>query len=356
MEMTPYDQTGRRKLSRFHAEELLFEYCSGHLDPIRQRLVHEAMLTDPELAAEVQKIRSAIDYCGELSHWPISVKEIEDLKVANQTGLEVIFERTKIQSWPTGLRLAVESLLVVSAVFVVGLMMPWNAIIGFMQPEKGLLTLSEVRREMGVVAGETQLASSEKREIVYVDEGVSETEVERLARPAIESLGIVPRLNPPAAPGPLKPEVADLAITKVVPRLETTNPKPLASPQIQATPEEKATATAKGIGLLYRGDFAVTNVEANSPKLVSFIAELGGRKAGDVPLGWNNGKGAYFHFTLPEAKLAELERFLGEYGSLNLTKETHTRVMPEGIIRLIIEVQEKQSPGGNETQPDVSAD
>ncbi|MNL61807.1 hypothetical protein D3C87_1857750 [compost metagenome] len=48
----------------------------------------------------------------------------------------------------------------------------------------------------------------------------------------------------------------------------------------------------------------------------------------------------YFHFTLPEAKYAELEAFLATYGKARIGKEKHPRVMPDGIIRLILTVDE----------------
>lgn len=81
----------------------------------------------------------------------------------------------------------------------------------------------------------------------------------------------------------------------------------------------------------------------NSPKITEKIIELGGRKAGEVDIGWKKSDTTYYyHFTLPEAKYSELIAFLSEYAKTELTKEKHPRVMPDGIIRLIITLDEKK--------------
>ena len=92
---------------------------------------------------------------------------------------------------------------------------------------------------------------------------------------------------------------------------------------------------------MYRGKLAVTNLEAIGPKIRDKILELGGRKAGEVELGWHKTpESAYFHFTIPEAKYEELQNFLSGYGTAVIDKEKHPRVMPDGIVRLIITVDE----------------
>jgi len=72
------------------------------------------------------------------------------------------------------------------------------------------------------------------------------------------------------------------------------------------------------------------------------VQELGGRKAGQVELGWFKGDSSYFHFTMPESRYEELQEFFKEYGQLSIQQEAHERVMPEGIRRIIITVYEKK--------------
>jgi hypothetical protein len=132
---------------------------------------------------------------------------------------------------------------------------------------------------------------------------------------------------------PAKDVAAKTAQQKVTP-----TPTPSATP-VAKKEEEKTDATSGGF--LYRGELAVTNLSVVGPKITEKIKELGGRKAGGVELGWQKSPtSTYYHFTLPEAKYQELATFLGTYGKAQLNKEKHPRVMPDGIIRLIITVDE----------------
>ncbi len=89
----------------------------------------------------------------------------------------------------------------------------------------------------------------------------------------------------------------------------------------------------------------MVNLDATTEKFIEKINSLGGRKAGEVALGWKKAEGSYFHFTIPEAKYDELTKYLLEYGQLRITKEKHERAMADGIIRLIITVNEAKTKG-----------
>jgi hypothetical protein len=96
------------------------------------------------------------------------------------------------------------------------------------------------------------------------------------------------------------------------------------------------------VGYLYRGIIQITNAKAAATKLVEKVTSLGGRKAGEVELGWSKGSGAYFHFTMPESNYQQMTEAFKEYGQLKISKERHERIMPEGIVRVIITVDEKK--------------
>ncbi len=51
---------------------------------------------------------------------------------------------------------------------------------------------------------------------------------------------------------------------------------------------------------------------------------------------------AYFHFTMPENNYQQMTDAFKEYGQLKIAKEKHERIMPEGIVRVIITVDEKK--------------
>ncbi|MNK99869.1 hypothetical protein D3C87_1202850 [compost metagenome] len=138
-----------------------------------------------------------------------------------------------------------------------------------------------------------------------------------------------------AKASPVKTVVAAAPVVKV----PTPAPKAEPAPKVDTAADTSASAT--GGGFLYRGDVAVTNLAVVGPKITEKINELGGRKAGAVELGWQKtGTSMYYHFTIPEARYQDLLSFLSVYGKPALSKEKHPRVMPDGIIRLILTVDE----------------
>jgi hypothetical protein len=83
------------------------------------------------------------------------------------------------------------------------------------------------------------------------------------------------------------------------------------------------------------------NAEMGSAKIKQKIVELGGRKAGEVELGWKRNQGDYyFHFTIPESKVSEVQEYVKTLGELQISRDPHPRVMPDGIIRMIFTAEE----------------
>jgi hypothetical protein len=96
-------------------------------------------------------------------------------------------------------------------------------------------------------------------------------------------------------------------------------------------------------GELYRGSIKVRDLTSVSTQLIKKIDELGGRKAGQAALGWKKNKNiAYFHFTIPTEHEGTLRHFLQENGDLQIEKEKHDRIMPEGVMRLILTLEQKE--------------
>lgn len=96
-------------------------------------------------------------------------------------------------------------------------------------------------------------------------------------------------------------------------------------------------------GGLYRGVLVVTDINEVSSKITQRLVDLGGKKAGEVELGWKKTtKLAYYHFTLPENNVDPVKEFLEKFGHLQIQFENHPRLMPPGVKRLIIEVKERE--------------
>lgn len=376
MELTPYSEAGLRPLSRFHAEEMLYEYAQGVLDDKRRIALEEYLKTDEELAEELKRIRRGLKYLANLGDLRVPADSLT--KVRSSTNFaDRMVEALRVDDWPPGLRLGLESVAVVSIIFVIAVAVPWNSLFQSIQDDSSGLTLAEIRRDFDrgasgegeFVAGNRSLMDTVKG-VVFDDEGVPDNDFQTPEK-AADKLAAVPQINPQSDEAkknfPVKDTVAavDEAKNAATPKAEKPSAgvaqetaaksadattTVAATAPVAVTAEQKRTAassaeskkdTVATPGFLYRGTLKTTNVEATTPKIVEFLDQAGGRKAGQVPLGWSKDKGSYFHFTIPEAKYGELEAFFREYGTLVITKERHERVMPEGIIRLIIDVDEK---------------
>lgn len=102
-------------------------------------------------------------------------------------------------------------------------------------------------------------------------------------------------------------------------------------------------APVKKQGGLYRGVLIVTDLNEVNSKIKSKVVEVGGKKAGEVELGWIKSQGlAYYHFTLPENNVDTVKSFLSQFGTLQIQFENHPRLLPPGIKRMIIEVKERE--------------
>lgn len=305
-----FSKKGKRKLTPFLGKELLYDYISNRLDDERKRAVDSLLKDSKEIQDEVLMLKRAMSYTEELAQTGISEKIIDEIKVP-KTYIQGFFQKIRWSEWPSGLKLGIEVLTVASCILLVIILIPWNKVIKFPIVQTSQLVLSEVKKDISK-SSSNEIVIAEKN--ATPEELVFQDETEKTA----ESVNNQKTVQ---AQAPVKTD------SKSVNEASKNNTKP--------QPE-----SIKTQGFLYRGSIRVSNLDVTSEKFVKKIEEFGGRKAGEVPLGWKKGESTYFHFTIPEAKYESLKSFLIEYGKIQLNKEKHDRVMPDGIIRIIINVYE----------------
>lgn len=128
---------------------------------------------------------------------------------------------------------------------------------------------------------------------------------------------------------------------KVVP--EKTIAKVTEIPQQKVETKPNIKPMIKASGGLYRGQLMVTDVEQVIAAVKEKIIILGGKRAGEVELGWmKNETTSYFHFSFPEENKDDLETYLKQFGKVNLSYQPHPRVMPKGTRRYIIEIKQNE--------------
>lgn len=320
-----FSKKGERKISTFIGQELLYDYITDQLDPERRKAIEEFLETNREVQGDITKINNGLAYVEKMSGAVVSQPLIEQIKQPSSY-LEVVLMKIRFDQWPQGLRLGLEALLVAVGIACVALVIPWHKVMNLKIGGTDVI-LTEVS---------TNERPQDNPEISAKENAEFDDEVPGQEATVAKTEPVNAEVPKEATPAPTPTPVA---VTK--PTTPPPTPTKTAATAVVAT---ETAADAKRQGFLYRGSISVTNVSTVSQKLVERLTELGGRKAGDVELGWRRGDGSYFHFTLPESRYEEVVAAFGEYGLLKINKEKHERVMPEGIIRLIINVDEKK-PG-----------
>ncbi len=118
---------------------------------------------------------------------------------------------------------------------------------------------------------------------------------------------------------------------------------PKVAPTSQTAPPEIATKQKAKVkqGGLFRGTILVSDLDSATSRITEKLVALGGKKAGEVELGWRkSAHTSYYHLTLPEQDIQSAKEFLKNFGMLKLEFESHPRLMPAGIKRMILEVKE----------------
>jgi hypothetical protein len=330
----PWSKLGKREISQFVGHELIYDFITHSLDEERQKAIEDFVLTSKDAQQDMMKMLNGIQYSERLSETVVSELMIAQINEPSSY-LAVLLKKTNFQNWPASVKWALEALVVVSVIIAISLAIPWNKVSKFNPfPERKETVLAEIDRNQQIGNPDKLKAIELSEPAEFADEEKKEagaSSEKNKAKVAAENTDEVP-----ATPAP----VGDDLSKKTPPPVVTTSLAAAATAVKTATKE--ATKEAKAAeGAIYRGAIEVTNLEAVGPKIRDKVMELGGRKAGEVELGWQkNPDSAYYHFTLPEAKYEELLEFLENYGTPKIRKEKHQRVMPDGIIRLILTVDE----------------
>lgn len=299
-----FSKKDQRDVSPFIGHELLYDYLSGNLDKERKSAVEDHVKFSRDAQLDLAKIQNGQTYAEKLSNTVVS-QPIINLINTPSNYFSVLLQKSNFDKWPQGLKWGLEALVVVLAIVTLLTLTPWERVLrlgeGFGSKE---VILAEVTKS------DTGPAVEEKPD--FVDEDVNKT------------LAVPTEATKPTVPANSKPEASPVQPTTA----QSESPAETSAPAVTG-------------GFLYRGEIEITNIETVGPKVMEKITELGGRKAGSVELGWKKTPTSmYYHFTIPEAKYQDFISFLSTYGNLKVGKEKHPRVMPDGIVRMIITVDE----------------
>ncbi len=294
----------RRQLSEFLCREMLYDFATGELDDSRKTAVEESIKEFPDLEDELEALKNGIVYLKLLSQTEVSEPLIN--QVQEETGIVAYFK--KLQTLPTWARWTIEALVVASVVFIGIRFIPTD----FWMKDVSQFDVATVQLGKG------------QAEIPISDEV---SEVEKMIQKDEEALpkeGVIVE----ATPAPVKKSEEVISKDESVASNKTT---------LEAKDPPSAVPVR---GYVYRMYMFLSNVDEVTPVIAKKIRELGGKKAGEVRLGWRKEDGSYFHFTLPEEKYSEITSFVSQYGDVRISKDEHKRIMPRGINRFILWIEE----------------
>ena len=312
------------QLSKFHCQEMLYDFMSGRLDQERRQAVESGLKQHPELQKELDAIIAAAQFCEELSQIrprPESTSHFESLRLRS----EMMGEKLKYKNWPDMIKWSSEAVVISVFVAAVGWLVPWGAF----------------RK-----AFENQ---QPQNEIVLADIDVKKTPPKSLSTSPDATI------PPPVAAPIAAPVVAPVPAPAPVPTV-TQTPQPTAAAAPAKVPAKVAqSVTPARQGLLYRMMMNVPQIKERAPALRDRIVALGAEKAGQVEIGHRQPKGNYFHFSMPENNYSTLLKTLGEYGPVRIYKGPHARVMPEGVIRIILTIEDGEGSASTNQQNESEA-
>lgn len=327
---------GQRKINTLYFKGMLLDFIENKLDTERKKSFLEYINENPVAKEEINNYQGCLNYLEDLSKIEISNQLVEQIKL-HRGYWDQVSSKIQFNKWPQGLRWSLEALSIIFIVSVVLVLIPWEKLdkINFQNNQSIVLTQLDKMTNQAASPNLAQVEKSEKAQ--FEDEKIKLAEKTEKADKADKNNIEAETAKTTVASTKTSPETDNKAALKNI-----EQPQPKAETKPDAKPETKtAEIKVASSGYLYRSIFSATNIEVVGPKITEKIKSLGGRKAGEVDLGWKKTENSiYYHFTIPEAKLPELEQFLNLYGKAKLVKEKHPRVMPEGIIRLIITIEE----------------
>lgn len=329
---------GQRQVTPFTGNELLYDYILDVLDDERKKAVETYLENSPEAQADFQKIQTGLQYAEKIS--AISVTPELQRKLSTPSSyFSVLFQKSRFDHWPVGLKWGLEALIVVFVIVTFLSLAPWERVLNLrFATSSNDVVLTEINKTASVTTSPEQEIPATKESPQFVDEGAAAPAGKSSVSPAV---AVVAKPTEEKLIPAVKPTVTATPITAAAKLAETPNSAVAPTHSAETAAAAGVAANKANGGFLYRGKLAVTNLEAIGPKIRDKIMELGGRKAGEVELGWQKTpETAYYHFTIPEAKYEELQTFLEGYGTAKIDKEKHPRIMPDGIIRLIITADE----------------
>lgn len=316
-ESIEFKKQNDNKISYLFTYENLVDFCLGQLTPEETEKVSIGLRLYPTLQIAREEYARIITQIQNLKVQKVNNTVITDSQ-RPQLKAVVEGEASKTSPSPTPKKInqhvwSVAGALVVAVIAGTIFLQPRG--ISQLLGQNHTVVLHEVNKQSSTPAPEPVKVAAET--------SAPETTTESAVEPVVDSTPVATNETPASAP--------------VSPPTPATEPTPVASPP----PPVKADDSAVAEGGLYRGTLMVKDLARANDAIKNKIAEFGAVKAGEVELGWMKSSNmAYYHYTIPEVNIKEVEAYFKKTGKLFIKFEKHPRLVPAGSRRFIIEVKQ----------------
>jgi hypothetical protein len=147
----------KRDLTNFMARQLLYDYATKKVDPLRERAVAGALEQSPELAKHLDDIIYGMTYCHHLKQTQLSGEALRELQNPLK-GMARLRKWLSFKSWPKSAQWLLQSLALGAILLFAVIKLPWpdyyRKFLGSQHPR---VFVSESPRELKLVANPEQV-------------------------------------------------------------------------------------------------------------------------------------------------------------------------------------------------------
>lgn len=325
-------------LSKFICKELVYDYLTGKLEPMRREKFQEFMLADTDLKNKVEVQKHSLRYIGELKKVELSEEYLAHLSLQHGIDLGIDFDKEAVEETKLESPSIIEEVLEVEEKLsfwerykefsyvlrksgeAFGLALVVFLIVKVL-PNQFFQTDFWKMEQKTSVLEETKIPLSGKVETAKVDPNMPVVNKAKKESSSFQKIDEKAKLDSTKV-------VKSKIVEKVVTQNEST----------QTSKKSNAAATSF---YLYRSIIQVSDLSGVTAEFLTYLQGVGATKAGKVKLGWEKPNATYFHFHVSEKEHDNIVAFLKSKGNFNLNKITHWRRTPKKQMRVIVEIRQK---------------
>ena len=328
--------------SIFQAREMLLDYYENKLDSSSHELVKKILVSDVETQRTLNQITKGLDFAEQLSKVKINENFAEQLRHAESVS-SLLVHYAHFKNWNQAFRISSYAVSGCLVLVLLVMSLPRSVLLKLRHKSSQEVVLTQVMKPQDAALETDDPEKRDAQALLAQNLPTDTDEDEGGAADGQEASGdehAEPIVIPSAQPQLLKinPKAAKAVAGSGPSSSGSSSNKSVGNDENEDANEQSG--EKKTNGFVFRGTMKIDELDERTPIIAQQILELGGRKAGEVELGWRkDNKGSYYHFSIPEENYEKLVEYLHGFGPVRFSKDSHPRVMPPGQIRIILWVE-----------------